>query len=130
MTMYLPGFALSQPFQLVRRGASNWNTQKLTFPKTKFVTMSSTSGSRRILVPIANGSEEIETSSAVDTFRRAGAEVTMASVEDSLTVTMSRGMKFVADESINSVKGPFDAVALPGNVSFFDLCLIPFFKIF
>lgn len=84
--------------------------------------MTTASGTRRILVPVANGSEEIETSSAVDTFRRAGAEVTLASVEDSLTVTMSRGMKFVADESINSVEGPFDAIALPGNISTFAFC--------
>lgn len=83
----------------------------------RVVRMSSTTGTRRILVPVANGSEEIETSAAVDTFRRAGADVTLASVEDSLTVTMSRGMKFVADDSIDSVKGPFDAVALPGTGS-------------
>lgn len=78
--------------------------------------MASAAPTPRILVPIGNGSEEIETSSAVDTFRRAGADVTMASVEDSLTVTMSRGMKFVADAAISDVKGPFDAVALPGGM--------------
>lgn len=73
-------------------------------------------GTKRILVPIGNGSEEIETSSAVDTFVRAGADVTLASVENSLTVTLSRGMKFVADASIDDVSGPFDAVALPGGM--------------
>lgn len=91
------------------------NTRVLQ-PRFSFLTMTSADATRRILVPIGNGSEEIETSAAVDTFRRAGAEVTMASVEDSLTVTMSRGMKFVADASIDSVKGPFDAVALPGGM--------------
>lgn len=84
---------------------------------TRVLTMSSANGgNKRILVAIGNGSEEIETSSAVDTFVRSGADVTLASVEDSLTVTMSRGMKFVADASINDVSGPFDAVALPGGM--------------
>jgi len=31
---------------------------------------------KKVLVPIANGSEEIETVSIIDTLRRAGAEVT------------------------------------------------------
>lgn len=84
---------------------------------TRVVTMASANGvNKRILVAIGNGSEEIETSSAVDTFVRSGADVTLASVEDSLTVTMSRGMKFVADASINDVSGPFDAIALPGGM--------------
>lgn len=81
-----------------------------------FINMAGADVTRRILVPIGNGSEEIEASSAVNTFRRAGAEVTMASVEDSLTVTMSRGMKFVADSSMDNVEGPFDAIALPGGM--------------
>lgn len=75
-----------------------------------------TDGTKRILVPIGNGSEEIETSCAVDTFRRCGAEVILASVEENLTVKMSRGMKFVADASIKEMEGPFDAVALPGGM--------------
>lgn len=71
---------------------------------------------RRVLVPIGNGSEEIETASVVDTLRRAGAEVTVASVEASTSVTMSRGMKFQADAAIGDVAPPFDAVALPGGM--------------
>ena len=43
-------------------------------------------GSKTVLVPIANGSEEIEAVTIIDTLRRAGAEVTVASVEDSLQV--------------------------------------------
>lgn len=90
---------------------------KLTRATTSIITMATTNGgNKRILVAIGNGSEEIETSSAVDTFVRSGADVTLASVENSLTVTMSRGMKFVADTSIEDVSGPFDAVALPGGM--------------
>ena len=42
------------------------------------------------LVPIADGSEEIETVSIVDTLVRAGIEVTMASVMDGKAVKCSR----------------------------------------
>lgn len=41
---------------------------------------------KRVLVPIANGSEEIESVGIIDTLRRAGADVTVASVEDRLQV--------------------------------------------
>lgn len=52
----------------------------------------------------------------VDTLRRAGAEVTLASVEPSTSVTMSRGMLFQADATVASLSPPFDAVALPGGM--------------
>ena len=50
----------------------------------------------RVLVPIADGTEEIEAVCIIDVLRRAGAEVTVASVDD-LQVTASRGVKIVAD---------------------------------
>jgi 4-methyl-5(b-hydroxyethyl)-thiazole monophosphate biosynthesis len=40
----------------------------------------------KVLVPIANGSEEIETVTIIDTLVRAGAEVILASVETNLRV--------------------------------------------
>eukprot|EP00966_Prymnesium_polylepis_P272905 6304791-Prymnesium_polylepis.1 len=57
----------------------------------------------RVLVPVATGSEEIETACITDTLVRAGASVTVASVMagDSLEITMSRGLKIVADCSID-----------------------------
>jgi protein deglycase len=41
---------------------------------------------RRVLVPIATGSEELEAVTIVDTLVRAGANVTLASVENNLQV--------------------------------------------
>lgn len=54
-----------------------------------------------VLVPIADGSEEIETVCIVDTLVRAGAKVTLASVTDSLNVVCSRGVKITADVKIS-----------------------------
>ena len=68
-------------------------------------------------MPIADGSEEIETSCITDTLVRAGAEVTVASVEATTTCTMSRGLKIVADALVTDVSGDeWDLVALPGGM--------------
>ena len=46
--------------------------------------------------------------------RRAGAHVTVASVEDDLQVSMSRQVQIVADKLIHEVAGQsFDLIALP-----------------
>jgi hypothetical protein len=51
----------------------------------------------RILVPVANGSEELETVAIVDTLRRAGLDVTLASVHSDARVVCSRKMVLLAD---------------------------------
>lgn len=67
---------------------------------TSFLKMSSTSDStkKKILVPIADGSEEIETTCITDTLVRFGADVSVASVMPGgeLVCTMSRGIKVSA----------------------------------
>ncbi len=71
---------------------------------------------KRVLVPIANGTEEIEAVCIVDTLRRAGADVTVASVE-TLQVTASRGVKLVADAGISDCTNQtYDCIALPGGM--------------
>ena len=45
---------------------------------------------RKVLVPIADGTEEIEAVCIIDVLRRAGADVTVASVGN-LQITASRG---------------------------------------
>lgn len=73
--------------------------------------------SNKVLVPIANGTEEIEAVCIIDTLRRAGAEVTVASVEATLTVTASRGTRLVADISIAECAGKiYDCIAIPGGM--------------
>ncbi|KAI0567627.1 Class 1 glutamine amidotransferase-like protein [Gracilaria domingensis] len=85
-------------------------------PRTNGRPQMTTTGPRRVLVTIGTGSEEIETAAVVDTLRRADADVTLASVESSLTVEMSRGMKYEADILIENAAPPYDCIALPGGM--------------
>ncbi len=72
--------------------------------------------SKDVLVPIADGCEEIETACIIDVLRRADADVTVASV-GKLQVTASRGMKLVADQLMSEcVNNTYDLIALPGGM--------------
>jgi 4-methyl-5(b-hydroxyethyl)-thiazole monophosphate biosynthesis len=72
--------------------------------------------SRTVLVPIADGSEDIEAVATIDVLRRAGAEVTVASVAGP-QVTASRGTKITADVLIADCVGrSYDCIALPGGM--------------
>ena len=72
--------------------------------------------SKKVLVPIADGCEEIETACIVDILRRAEADVTIASVNN-LQITASRGMKLIADKLISEcVNDPYDLIVLPGGM--------------
>jgi len=69
-----------------------------------------------VLVPIADGTEEMEAVTIIDVLRRAGADVTVASV-DGLQVKASRGVKLTADTTIADCAGrEFDAIVLPGGM--------------
>ncbi len=69
-----------------------------------------------VLVPIADGTEEIEAVTIIDVLRRADAQVTVASV-GALQITASRGVKIVADCLIDDCKDDaFDMVVLPGGI--------------
>lgn len=71
---------------------------------------------KKVLVPIADGIEEIEAVCIIDVMRRAGAEVTVASVSD-LQVTASRGVNIVADRTIGECVGlDWDLIVLPGGM--------------
>jgi len=71
---------------------------------------------KTVLVPIADGTEELEAVTIIDVLRRAGAQVTIASVS-TLQVTASRKVKLVADWLITDCKdNTFDLIALPGGL--------------
>ena len=70
----------------------------------------------RVLVPVADGSEELETVAIVDVLRRAGAEVILASV-DGFSVRASKGVKIITDTVIGAcTEGVYDAIVIPGGM--------------
>jgi len=72
--------------------------------------------SKRVLIPIADGCEEIEAVTIIDILRKAGADVVVASI-DQLQVTASRGVKLMADRLISDCVGEvYDLIALPGGM--------------
>jgi putative intracellular protease/amidase len=114
---------------------------------TCYIALHSTTMSQalRVLVPVANGSEEIETVTIVgmllhdthklslgvclivweisglmvaDTLRRAGIEVVLASVEELRLINGSRNIRIDADVLLPEVLDQlFDAIVIPGMVS-------------
>ena len=71
---------------------------------------------RRVLVPLAEGFEELEAVTLVDILRRAGFEVVVASLAGG-PVTGSHGIRIDADAALADVAdGEFDAIALPGGM--------------
>ena len=70
----------------------------------------------RALVPLAEGFEEIETSTVVDVLRRAEVEVVVAGVDGGDPVLGSREMRFVPDLALSAIEvDDFDALVLPGG---------------
>ena len=69
-----------------------------------------------VLVPVANGSESLETVTLVNVLRRAKIKVVVASIERSKTVMGTRDIPLVAEVLFSSVaKKKFDAIILPGG---------------
>lgn len=69
------------------------------------------------LIPVADGSEDIETVTLIDVLRRAGVEVTVASVTGKPGIVASRGTRIEADALIDDlVEDHFDLIVLPGGM--------------
>lgn len=69
-----------------------------------------------VLVPIADGTEELEAVTIIDVLRRGGADVTVASV-NGLQVKASRGVNLIADCVIDDcIDKAFDLIVLPGGL--------------
>lgn len=68
------------------------------------------------LVPIAHGSESLETIAIVNLLRRAEVRVSLASIERTLAVEGTRGITLTADCAFADVAGQdFELIALPGG---------------
>jgi protein deglycase len=71
---------------------------------------------KKVLVPVAQGTEEMEAITLIDILRRAGAAVIVASV-DKLYIKGSRGIEFKADRLIKEcMADEFDLIVLPGGI--------------
>lgn len=70
----------------------------------------------KVLVPLAQGCEELEAITITDLLVRAGIEVTTAGLDDQ-PVVASRGTKIIPDTQIkNIIEKQFDMVVLPGGL--------------
>ena len=78
---------------------------------------------KKVLIPVSDGCEDLETVTMIDVLRRAGAEVSVASVEpcEGLQITASRGTVMVADCAIVDClslpqQSAWDLIAIPGGL--------------
>lgn len=70
----------------------------------------------KVLVPIAEGFEEIEAVSIIDVLRRAGIEVIMASLNESMMIKGANGISLQCDRSIAGIGvDEIDMIVLPGG---------------
>lgn len=70
----------------------------------------------KVLVPLAQGCEELEAITIIDLLRRANIDVVSASL-DGNTITASRGSKLVADQSLDqALNDIYDMLVLPGGL--------------
>jgi len=70
----------------------------------------------RVLVPIAEGFEEIEAIAIIDVMRRAGIEVIMGALNDHLLVKGAHGVTIQADRAVAGLHADeLDMIVLPGG---------------
>ena len=73
--------------------------------------------SKTVLVPLADGFEEIEAVTVIDVLRRADLEVVTAGIGDPSVARGAHGIDVVPDVGIGDVDGPaIDMIVLPGGM--------------
>ena len=71
---------------------------------------------KKVLIPIAHGSESLETVTIANILRRGNIGVTLASIEPELQVNATLDIRLLADRALKEVlQEPFDLIALPGG---------------
>ncbi|XP_078439191.1 class I glutamine amidotransferase-like superfamily protein [Wolffia australiana] len=102
--------------QIARR-FSRRSGVKIPRKNFEIAAMASTPDPKCVLVPVANGTEPMEAVIVIDVLRRAGADVTVASVEKDLDIEASWGVKLVADALLTDCSGMnFDLITIPGGM--------------
>lgn len=75
----------------------------------------------RVLVPLAQGCEELEAVTIIDLLRRAGIEVITAGLNEQ-PVKASRGVNLIPDTTLDkALRQDYDLIALPGGLPGADL---------
>ena len=70
----------------------------------------------KVLIPLADGFEDIEAVAVIDVLRRGGVEVVTASIHDKRVVRSAHGIRMEADRLLADVAdAAHDAVILPGG---------------
>ena len=73
--------------------------------------------SKRALIAVADGIEDLECVTLIDVLRRAEVEVLVASVEERRMITCARGTRLTADALLVDVLAQdFDLIVLPGGL--------------
>nr|XP_051114635.1 protein DJ-1 homolog B [Andrographis paniculata] len=98
-------------------GSSYFRTPSVRRINRIYTSIMASAADKKVLVPVANGTEPLEAVVTIDVLRRAGADVTVASVEKQLCVDACHGVKIVADALISDCTDTvFDLVSLPGGM--------------
>ena len=70
----------------------------------------------KVLVPLADGFEDIEAVAVIDVLRRGGVEVVTASIHDKRVVRSAHGIRMEADRLLaDAADADYDAIILPGG---------------
>ena len=70
-----------------------------------------------VLVPLADGFEDIEAITVIDVLRRAGVQVTTASVSPEREAHSSHGIGVATDQTLTeAMDGAYDMIVLPGGL--------------
>ena len=70
----------------------------------------------KVIILLANGFEEIEALAPLDVLRRLNYDVSLVSMNDSLEVISSHGVKFVADTLFSEKLYKCETVVIPGGL--------------
>jgi protein deglycase len=71
---------------------------------------------KKVLIPIVDGVEDIETVVIIDVLRRSGVEVMVVAI-DKLGITAANGVRIIADKLLSEcISDQFDLIVLPGGM--------------
>ena len=68
----------------------------------------------KILVPLADGFEEIEAFTVIDVLKRAGIEVDVVGLSGTI-VRSSHGIRVMVEKRLDMVSNDYDGIVLPGG---------------